>query len=126
METPNWSNTFNSTLKPYSYINEALDVAFACGYPYLIWNGIIYSTTLVEAKYMSMLPFVVKDSIIVKMDKKLQSLHNITEAPDFINAYGEGVYRHFECEECRGSGEVHSHNPTCWECHGSGLKTVKV
>jgi DnaJ-class molecular chaperone len=25
-----------------------------------------------------------------------------------------------ECETCGGCGEVHSHNPICWTCHGSG------
>lgn len=25
-----------------------------------------------------------------------------------------------ECDVCDGSGEVHSHNPICWECHGRG------
>lgn len=25
-----------------------------------------------------------------------------------------------ECDECDGSGEVHSHNPRCWECRGKG------
>lgn len=24
------------------------------------------------------------------------------------------------CKECHGTGEVHSHNPKCWECNGSG------
>ncbi len=25
-----------------------------------------------------------------------------------------------DCSTCDGSGEVHSHNPICWECHGKG------
>lgn len=24
------------------------------------------------------------------------------------------------CECCGGSGKVHSHNPKCWECNGTG------
>ncbi len=26
-----------------------------------------------------------------------------------------------QCETCDGTGEVHSHNPICWTCHGIGL-----
>jgi DnaJ-class molecular chaperone len=25
-----------------------------------------------------------------------------------------------KCEVCDGEGEVHSHNPICWECRGYG------
>lgn len=25
-----------------------------------------------------------------------------------------------KCPTCNGTGEVHSHNPICWTCHGSG------
>ena len=25
-----------------------------------------------------------------------------------------------DCETCAGTGEVHSHNPVCWDCHGGG------
>ncbi len=24
------------------------------------------------------------------------------------------------CPSCLGTGEVHSHNPRCWDCHGIG------
>lgn len=25
-----------------------------------------------------------------------------------------------DCPTCDGSGKVHSHNPTCWTCRGTG------
>jgi DnaJ-class molecular chaperone len=25
------------------------------------------------------------------------------------------------CPTCDGTGEVHSHNPKCWECNGKGV-----
>ncbi len=25
-----------------------------------------------------------------------------------------------DCDTCGGGGEVHSHNPICWTCHGRG------
>lgn len=25
-----------------------------------------------------------------------------------------------KCPTCMGTGEVHSHNPRCWDCHGIG------
>lgn len=25
-----------------------------------------------------------------------------------------------ECSNCDGTGRVHSHNPNCWECNGTG------
>lgn len=31
----------------------------------------------------------------------------------------------YKCVTCNGTGEVHSHNPRCWDCHGSG-KTNKA
>lgn len=27
------------------------------------------------------------------------------------------------CPSCDGTGEVHSHNPKCWSCRGTGLVT---
>lgn len=30
-----------------------------------------------------------------------------------------------QCPECQGTGEVHSHNPICWECHGTGKTTLE-
>lgn len=26
-----------------------------------------------------------------------------------------------KCQTCRGTGEVHSHNPKCWDCDGKGM-----
>ena len=26
----------------------------------------------------------------------------------------------YKCVTCDGSGEVHSHNPKCWDCNGTG------
>lgn len=26
----------------------------------------------------------------------------------------------YKCATCDGSGTVHSHNPKCWDCNGSG------
>ena len=31
-----------------------------------------------------------------------------------------------KCPICDGSGEVHSHNPRCWECNGSGMVDAPV
>lgn len=28
-----------------------------------------------------------------------------------------------KCPTCDGTGEVHSHNPKCWDCHGKGTIT---
>jgi DnaJ-class molecular chaperone len=28
-----------------------------------------------------------------------------------------------ECPTCDGTGEVHSHNPICWTCHGNKTTT---
>jgi len=28
-----------------------------------------------------------------------------------------------KCPTCDGSGEVHSHNPRCWDCNGRGTVT---
>ena len=25
------------------------------------------------------------------------------------------------CPSCDGSGEIHSHNPKCWDCNGTGI-----
>ena len=30
-----------------------------------------------------------------------------------------------KCETCNGTGAVHSHNPTCWDCRGTGKILVK-
>lgn len=30
------------------------------------------------------------------------------------------------CPTCDGTGEVHSHNPRCWDCSGQGKVTAKV
>ncbi len=30
------------------------------------------------------------------------------------------------CDTCDGTGEVHSHNPTCWTCDGSGALPKSV
>lgn len=43
----------------------------------------------------------------------------------WVNQYGETVHRDLPCETCGGTGEVHSHNPRCWDCHGTGRKTVR-
>ena len=40
-----------------------------------------------------------------------------------INIYGE-FFTDSKCECCNGTGEVHSHNPTCWECSGNGSHTI--
>lgn len=32
---------------------------------------------------------------------------------------------HVECTTCDGTGEVHSHNPTCWDCRGTGRRLKK-
>lgn len=29
-----------------------------------------------------------------------------------------------ECKTCDGSGEVHSHNSTCWNCNGDGRVNI--
>lgn len=29
------------------------------------------------------------------------------------------------CPTCDGSGEVHSHNPKCWDCKGRGTVTAE-
>jgi DnaJ-class molecular chaperone len=29
------------------------------------------------------------------------------------------------CKECDGTGEVHSHNPRCWDCGGTGNSEYK-
>lgn len=39
------------------------------------------------------------------------------------NNYCENCLKHIEkgeCPVCDGTGEVHSHNPTCWGCKGTG------
>ncbi len=28
------------------------------------------------------------------------------------------------CPTCDGTGEVHSHNPRCWSCHGIGEVSI--
>lgn len=30
-----------------------------------------------------------------------------------------------KCPTCDGTGEVHSHNPICWTCQGSGETTLE-
>lgn len=30
-----------------------------------------------------------------------------------------------KCPTCNGTGNVHSHNPLCWTCGGSGKCSVK-
>ena len=42
----------------------------------------------------------------------------------YKNSYGETVVPNEQCDNCDGTGEVHSHNPRCWVCHGSGKKTL--
>jgi len=42
----------------------------------------------------------------------------------YINQYKQTVDPTERCQQCRGSGKVHSHNDRCWECHGTGHKTV--
>jgi hypothetical protein len=32
--------------------------------------------------------------------------------------------RYIKCETCGGSGEVHSHNPRCWDCNGRGVVRI--
>jgi hypothetical protein len=32
----------------------------------------------------------------------------------------EVCYDSKKCDNCDGSGKVHSHNPECWECDGRG------
>ena len=31
-----------------------------------------------------------------------------------------------DCDECDGTGKVHSHNDKCWECNGRGRIMVTV
>jgi len=44
---------------------------------------------------------------------------------NFFNAHGEYVIPSEKCEGCDGTGEVHSHNPKCWDCNGLGYLTVR-
>jgi DnaJ-class molecular chaperone len=37
-----------------------------------------------------------------------------------IELYCEVCNNGVKCEECDGSGKVHSHNDECWECDGRG------
>lgn len=40
----------------------------------------------------------------------------VWNCPDDQNP--SSVYR--KCKTCDGTGEVHSHNPSCWDCRGTG------
>lgn len=31
-----------------------------------------------------------------------------------------------KCPTCDGTGDVHSHNPRCWDCGGTGRTTAKM
>lgn len=31
-----------------------------------------------------------------------------------------------KCQLCDGTGEVHSHNPICWDCGGTGHRTMEL
>jgi DnaJ-class molecular chaperone len=41
------------------------------------------------------------------------------------DCYGYTVHRDHPCPTCNGTGEVHSHNPICWDCKGSGRLTTR-
>jgi hypothetical protein len=43
----------------------------------------------------------------------------------YIDCYGALVDRYQKCNACDGSGQVHSHNSLCWDCHGTGFLTSK-
>lgn len=40
-----WKNVFNTRLRPilWGHISVAIEVAKAGGYPYLLWNGRVYT-----------------------------------------------------------------------------------
>lgn len=55
----------------------------------------------------------------------LKCLEQCIRCPDDQEA--QIIGREFDlrcCETCDGTGEVHSHNPICWTCHGKGF--IKV
>lgn len=52
-----------------------------------------------------------------------------TEIPEIpkgaMDARGEFVVPDGICLTCDGDGKVHSHNPICWTCHGTGHLTLR-
>ncbi len=43
----------------------------------------------------------------------------------YYTFYGEYVDPSRLCPTCDGDGKVHSHNPICWTCHGTGELTLQ-
>jgi DnaJ-class molecular chaperone len=50
----------------------------------------------------------------------------IKQKRKYINEHGNLVDPNRICEDCGGTGFVHSHNPHCWGCYGTGLHTVQI
>lgn len=43
-----------------------------------------------------------------------------------LNQYFDIIDPTNDCATCGGSGEIHSHNPRCPSCHGTGYRTHPV
>jgi len=58
------------------------------------------------------------------IDKTKLRSERINELIQRLNS-GDRLVAKFNCENCNGTGNVHSHNPECWVCDGRGWYPVE-
>lgn len=86
------------------------------------WEQSLVFSSLEEAKFQfgRYLKQLKKDSEVKlrRLIQEEQSLRSSIKRQEAVLLVKDVIYT--ICKECNGTGEVHSHNPTCWECSGRG------
>ena len=49
---PTWQNTIHNDARKFTHVDKFAGVAYAVGYDYIVWNGIVYQVWVDETGFV--------------------------------------------------------------------------